>query len=180
MHILLLVLGILGGLGFWWHRLRHSADAVRDIIDVAEHAHGAVRRRRFRSKVERSTLTAIDDPAMAAAIMLAGIAALKGVAPSRKAEDRIRQELATRMMVADPEGMARHAVWAAGQVADPNAMSRTLVKLWRDRLTPAEQTDLLDMAWGVASVDGPPTETQIDALHRLGERLDLPQPAGAP
>jgi hypothetical protein len=179
MHILMLLVAIVGGFGFWWFRLRNTAEAAKDVIDVAERARGAFRRRRFRSKVEGSTLTAVDDPALAAAIMMAGIASLKGVAPSRTAEDRIRHDLATRIGAADPDGMTAHAVWAAGQVADPNEISRALAKLWRDRLSPVERQDLLDMASTIAAVDGPATDTQVEALDRLRERLELPPPAAA-
>jgi uncharacterized tellurite resistance protein B-like protein len=174
MHIVMLIVAIAGGFGFWWFRLRQSAEAARDVVDAAERARGALRRRRFKAKVEGSTLTAVDDPALAAAIMMAGIAAQKGVAPSRKAEDSIRRHLATRIGVADPDGMTSYAVWAAGQVTDPNSMSRTLAKLWRERLQPAERQELLEMVWSVATVDGPPTDSQVDTLERLRERLELP------
>ncbi|CAH0191313.1 TerB family tellurite resistance protein [Roseomonas sp. CECT 9278] len=174
MHILMLIAAMAGGFAFWWFRMRQGAEAARDVIDVAERARGAFRRHRFRTKVEGSTLTAVDDPALAAAIMMAGIAAQKGMAPSRKAEDIIRQHLATRIGVSDPDGMTTYAIWAAGQVTEPNDMSRALAKLWREKLQPVERQQLLDMAWSVAAVDGPPTDSQVDALERLRERLELP------
>ena len=75
MHIVLAVLGLLGGGLFWWYRLKVLGEAAGDFIDGAGRARGYFRRRRIWTQAEHSPLTAIEDPVLAAATLIFAIIA---------------------------------------------------------------------------------------------------------
>ena len=68
MHILLAVLGVLGVAAFWWYRVKYVGQAAGELVDAAERARGAFRRRQFRKKADTATIDAIDDPRTAATV----------------------------------------------------------------------------------------------------------------
>lgn len=70
MHIVLAVLGILGGGLFWWYRMKVLGEAASELIDSAGRARGYFRRRKIRKMAEHSPLTAIEDPVLAAATVI--------------------------------------------------------------------------------------------------------------
>jgi hypothetical protein len=73
MHIVLLLLALLGGEIFWWHRLTLLGRAAGDIADEAGRIWGYFQRREIRLQAEHSPLTAINDPARAAATVILAI-----------------------------------------------------------------------------------------------------------
>lgn len=75
MHIVLAVLGLLGGGLFWWYRLKVLGDAADDVIDGSGKIRGNFRRRKIRVQAEHSPLTAIEDPVLAAATLIFAIIA---------------------------------------------------------------------------------------------------------
>ncbi len=70
MHIILDLVAVLGGVAFWWWRLKMVSEAANEIGDVAGRAWGQYKRYKFRKKVEDSPLEAVDDPVAAGVVMM--------------------------------------------------------------------------------------------------------------
>jgi len=174
MHIILGILGILGGLAFWWWRLKMLTEATSEITDAAGRAVGKYKRYKFRKKVEDSPLEAVDDRVAAAVVMMYAFAQDAGP-DSPNFENAIRHEVTASMGLKDPTEVMVFAKWVAGHVVDPNNVSLRYSKLWNGALTPQERSDFLSMVERVAAAAGSVSASQEAVLAKLGERLALGQ-----
>jgi hypothetical protein len=155
MHIIAIAMALLGGVAVWDWRFKALGDAGRDAIDLVGRARGAFRMRRFRKASEASILTTVDDPALAAAILLFAIAGERP-AGSEPAPQVVRFELGDIVAPDKLDETIAYAEWAARAVADPRDCVRRFTALWRDKLTADERGELLEMA---AHVTGPAPAT---------------------
>ena len=171
MPFLVLLLTAIAGVAIWYFRTRGPADAAGDVIDAAGHLKGAYNRRKFRNKVEASTLASIDDPGLAAAVLLVAIADA-GSGVDAKHETMISDWLRDTVEYRDPSEALTFAKWAVRDVADVNNVVRRLLPLWKSRLDDAQCRELIAAATRVALVDGGPDHAQADALRRLKEGLN--------
>jgi uncharacterized tellurite resistance protein B-like protein len=172
MHILLLVLAVLGAVIFWIHRLRGAGTLAHAALDTAQRVRGFSRRKRFCSQAEGSPLTAVDDPAAAAAAMMVSLAASRGTL-SAVSEDRIKDEIRHSMGLAHGDEIYAFGRWISDQVLDPNSLSLRFARLWLDALQPMERREFYEMCLRVILADGEPTSLQAGAAMRLKERLGL-------
>jgi hypothetical protein len=177
MHFLALLVTILAGAGFWFWRARQAADVVSEVGDAAGRLRGKVKRTMFRRKVEGSTLTGIEDPATAAAVLLVSIVeADRRLTPDDEA--RITTWLREVAEEDKPEEAVVFARWAVREVVDVNEVIRRLAPLFNARLAEPERRDFVEMA---ASLCGPPAQcpAQAEAMRRLRAAL-LPQDRAVP
>lgn len=172
MPILLAIIGALGAAAFWYYRLRDVGHVAGEVVDAAQRARGAYRRKQFRRKAESSPVGAVEDPAAAAAAMLISLVSERGDL-SRAAEEAIKAEMQYVMGVPNIVETFTFARWVAGHVTDPNTLSLKFSKLWLASLDETQRADIHDMAKRVIEVDGEPTVSQIGALKMLRDRLGL-------
>lgn len=172
MPVLLALLGALGAAAFWYYRLRDVGRAAGEVVDAAQRARGAYRRKQFRQKAESSAIDAVDDPAAAAVAMLIGLASERG-SLSRAAEEAIKAEMRHVMGLPNIVETFTFAKWVADHAMDPNTLSLKFAKLWVSRLDEAQRADVYAMAGRVVAADGAPTHGQIGALKALRDRLGL-------
>jgi hypothetical protein len=172
MHILLGLVAVLGGLAFWWWRLKAIKEATDDISDAAGRAWGKYKRHKFRKKVEDSPLEAVDDPAAAAVIMMLAMAKEAGpVTPD--VERAVSDEITGSMKIADPTELLIFSKWVASHVEDANNVSLRYAKLWGSALNFEARRDFLAMVERVASSTGGITAAQKVKIAKLKERLGL-------
>jgi uncharacterized tellurite resistance protein B-like protein len=171
MPILVAVLSVLAGLALWRFRPQVIDEAAREMLMAAQAAKSALRRRVVR-RAPRSSLAAIDDPALAAAAMLAALAGVNGRLDAA-AERVIGAELATILPDESCELTFLLGRRLAGQVSDPNDISLRFSKLWIRTLTVEERLDFYRMAVRVAALDGEPGDCHRQILARLKDRLGL-------
>ncbi len=172
MHILLGFLGVVAAAAYWYYRLKDAGAAAAEVVDVAQRARGAWNRRQFRNKVEGSALSAIDDPAEGAAVMMIRTCLERGpLSPATEAA--IKTEIRRMTGMADPAEAFAFAVWTADQVPSPNDVSLKLRKLWGEKLTAEQRHDVLAMVTRVAEVDGDLLPAQTLAIRMLQERLGI-------
>lgn len=172
MPFIMMVLGVIGGIGFWWWRMKALGEAASEIHDVAGRAIGKYKRHKFRQKVEGSVLTAVDDPRAAAVIMMfAMINEERSIDES--AEKAVGDEIKSRMGIADPTELIVFGKWAASQNVDANQVSRTFGKLWVGALSEEERKDLVRMVARMANLHGEQTPAQANEIAKLRERLAL-------
>ena len=170
MHIVIAVLGVVGAVAFWWYRVKYMGQAANEAVDAAQRAVGLYRRKSFKHKVEASTIDAIQDPGIAAAVLLTAIALAKGPLTANE-EATITTAMRDVMGVAKPEEEMVFAKWAASDVADLNSLVSRLSKVWTEKLGLPERRELYDLATRVASLEGEPDDLVLAALRKLKERL---------
>jgi hypothetical protein len=172
MHILIAIVAALGAGAFWYYRLRTIAQVTHEAADGAQRLRGAYRRRRFRKQVESSPFLAVQDPGIAAAVMLVALAMMEG-ALTPAAEDAIKAELRTILNPAACDETFIFACWLAGQATDANDVSLRFSKLWTASLTLDERLHFYAMAKKVTAIAGEPDDAQGQTLARLKDRLGL-------
>lgn len=172
MPVILAVLGFLGAAGFWWYRAKYFGQAASEVADVAGRAVGAYKRRQFRKKADASTIDSIQDPGIAATVLLVAMATSSGPI-SQAAEAGIVGAMRDVMQVANPEEELIFAKWATADVADLNSLVTRLSRVWVARLDMSERRQFYDLARKIASVDGEPDGILLSALQRLKDRLGL-------
>ncbi len=169
MSILTLIGTAIIGLAVWYFRLRGPA-AIGDAVAAAGHLRGAYsRRKRRRRSGASSTLAAIDDPGLAAAVYLACLASA-GPGLGREEEAAIRTFLRDVVAHRDPAAALTLAKRAAREGIDLDEVGRKLLPLWRERLTPEERRQILAAAASLAAIRGP-AAAQSAALRRLRDGM---------
>ena len=144
MPFLIAVLGVLGAAAFWWYRMKAMNDAAREVADVVGRVQGNIRRKKLRNQAALSPLTAIDDPVVAAATLIASIVSESGpILPQREAVIRaVISEIADKKKT---DEAVIYAKWAASQIDDTTVVIDKLAPFLRERLDVAERNDLLQM-----------------------------------
>lgn len=117
MHIVGLLLGVAAVVGFFVWRARQAAQARRSAIDTAEEASLWGRRSRSRANATRAADTLVDDPFVAAAVIVE-IYAEAGQGDLVARQDAVRHELMAELPIAASEiddivGQARYIAYHA-------------------------------------------------------------------
>jgi uncharacterized tellurite resistance protein B-like protein len=172
MHILILVAGALGAAAFWWYRLKMMNEAAGEVVDAFGRVRGAIRRKKIRRQNELSPLTAIDDPVVAAATLIASIMSDDVVLkPSR--ESALGKEIDTIASAGKLDETIVYAKWAAAQIDDAQVVIDKLAPMLATRLDEHEKHGLLDMVRRVAKTDAEPLPMLDARLRRLRQKLGL-------
>ncbi len=172
MHIVLLVLGVVAGLGFWWYRLRAAHDAAGEVVDAVGRMRGSMRRKKIRNQNQLSPLTAVNDPIVAAATILVAVAT-DDVALSTAREETIRAEIGKLTSPDKLEEAVIYGKWAAAQIADTAVVIDKLGPFLAERLDGAEKHGMMTMARNVCAAEGPDLPLEAQRFRRLTQKLGL-------
>jgi uncharacterized tellurite resistance protein B-like protein len=137
MHIIVAFLGLVGGGLFWCYRLRAMGEAAHEIVDHAGRARGYFRRKKIRKQTELSPLTAIEDPAIAAATVIYAIISEDNLPGDNQIE-------AVRSVIANISD-AKKAEWAYRQIGNTATVIEKTSPLLRGQLNDMEKHELIDM-----------------------------------
>jgi hypothetical protein len=170
MPVILFLVSVVAGIGFWWWRLKALGEAADEVSHMAGKVIGKYKRNKFRKKVEGATLTAVDDPIAAAVIMMMAVAQEAGPL-DEMTEAAIRKEVVETMGHADTSELMIFSKWSASSVVDANDVSYAFRKLWNDNLDIEQKRDLLAMVTRIASLKGEMSQVQKSKLERLNTRL---------
>ncbi|ATU93990.1 hypothetical protein [Phyllobacterium zundukense] len=171
MHIVLAILGILGGGLFWWYRLKVLGDAASDAIDSAGRVRGYFRRRKIRLQAEHSPLTAIEDPVLAAATVIFAIIA-EDILITEGHFDAVRSVLIDISNPRKADEAMIYAKWAFIQIGDTPTVIEKTSPFLRQRLNDLEKNELIDMV-GVAAAAVPVSHHYGQRVRKLKQRLGL-------
>lgn len=174
MHILLGILGFIGGLGMLLWRIKLATDAARSIAGTAIDAKNYMRRRRFEKRADADPLEDIDDPREAAAIMMAALACYDGTMSEREEKiilDEIQNQFNADKNIAIE--LLAHGRWLAKDVGDLNSFFARLLPSITRHCAPKEKRDLISMLENVASADGDPSDLEKDAILFVRRHLDV-------
>lgn len=172
MHIVLLVLGVLAGLGFWWYRLQQAGNAASEVVDTLGRARGAMRRKKIRRQTELSPLTAIDDPVVAAATLLVALVTDE-VALSPEREQAVAEKIGALTSREKADEALVYGKWANSQVDDTSTTISKVAPFLAGRLSEAEKHTMVDMARAVVSVEGPALPAASQNIRRLTQKLGI-------
>ena len=169
MHILALAVTAMTFAAVWYWRVKALHSIGSEVFDVAGRLRGAYRRFRFRQKAEGSVLASVDDPALAAAILLFAIAGEGGQTPAAEAE--IRGQISRIAAQHRMDEIMAYAAWAARQTSGPHQCLRQFSSLWRAHLTDEERQHLVRMAETIGRVANIPARPHRFALETLQSAL---------
>lgn len=173
MHILLGLAAVVGGIVFWIWRMKTTASAAKEVIEVADDVRAAVRRFGYRRSADKNPLETVDDPRLAAVGVLASVAKMDGDY-TREQMTAIQEECA-RVFAAsnkDAEQIAAYGRWLAQQSDNPEEVIRRLTGCLSKSLGPAERQEFLGMVERVSAVEGGgASDAQILVQRRLSETL---------
>lgn len=172
MHILLIVLGLLGGAAFWWYRLKMMNDAAGEVVDAVGRVRGQMRRKQIRRTNELSPLTAIDDPVIAASTLIVALLS-DGVPLIPAREEALNKEIDAIAAPGKTEEAVTYAKWAAGQIDDATVVIDKLAPFLANKLDEQEKHGLLDMVRRTATADSTPIPTLEPRMRRLRQKLGL-------
>jgi len=174
MHILLGLLGILGGIGVFLWRLKMASEAAKEIASTAKDAKNYMRRRRFEKKANADPLKDIDDPREAATTMMAALAAYDGVMSERE-EAVILTEIqskfdANKQLSAE---LLAHGRWLSKDAGDLNSFFAKLLPPIARHCGLKEKNDLISMLENVASANGETSALEKDAILFVKRHLGI-------
>jgi uncharacterized tellurite resistance protein B-like protein len=137
---------------------------------VAGKARGAYRRKQFRKKADASTISAIDDPRIAAVVMAVAVASCEGDMTAEQ-DATLTEAMADILRIDNPVEEMTFAKWAVRDIADPNNISMRLSRLWTGSLDMNERQQFVDIVTRVAEAGGELSHLQTEAIGRLKTRL---------
>ncbi|MDJ0612611.1 MAG: hypothetical protein QNJ29_02980 [Rhizobiaceae bacterium] len=170
MHIAAIILGALGSVFYYIYVIRQTGEAASKAVDAAQSFRGKMRRNAFRKKAEGSVLTAVDDPATAAAVMLCCVALSKGFITDNTRTALVNQ-VRREMQMPDAPEIVDFAIWIAKQVADPADVIRTYKGLWTANLASEHLARFIEMAREIADLNGSATAEQNAIIGKLQNQL---------
>ena len=165
--IALLVVGAL-----WWLRPGKARTAADETAAMLQRVRTSVRQERLRAENGPAELTEIDDPVLAAAILILAIVS-GGQRITWGREKMLHEVLADVSSETRARQAVDHARSAAVRTLDAGTVIDMLTPLLRERLDEAEKGDLIVMARRVATVAGPPLPMLETRMHRLRQRLGV-------
>jgi hypothetical protein len=172
MHLIVFSGFLMAAMTVWYlalHRQRFATNAVVGHMAPAAPLSAHLDEPR---RAETPAIDRIEDPAVAAGVMMIAVAQLDG-------ELDIRQKSEIQRLIAEVMGHARpaetfaRAEFAARGVYDPNHVSLKFTRLWFATLTTREKRQLIAMTQAAAAIKRAPSLVQQDAVMRLQTRLGM-------
>ena len=171
MHIVLAVVGLIGAAAFWWYRLKFMSEAANEAVDAVGRVQSHFRRGKLRKKSALAPISAIDDPVIAAATIMAAIAAEDSVL-SPDLEAGVRSQLLIIESAEKVDEAIIYANWASSQVADVTHVIDIAGKFLATKLSDNEKQELVDMVADAVPV-GKRHEVFPQRIKRLRQKLGL-------
>jgi uncharacterized tellurite resistance protein B-like protein len=171
MHIVLAILGLLGGGLFWWYRLKVLSEAAGDVVDSMGRVRGYFRRRKIRQQATHFPLTAIEDPVLAAATVIFALIA-EDTLITENHFDAVRSVLIDVSNPRKADEAMIYAKWAITQIGDTATIIEKTSPLRRRQLNDLEKCELIDMI-GAAAAAVPVSHHYGQRIRKLKQRLGL-------
>jgi len=172
MHFILGHLAALAGIAFFIIRAINAARAARELSGAASEAKGFLRRRRWQAQTNTDHIRDIDDPRLAAAVMMCALAKSDDDLSANE-RDTILDQLKGKPGLSNTEAeeMLAQARWLTRDMKELGTVLHRASPPIKAYCNAQEMTQLLDMLTVVARADGPIDELQQDAIDRLHREL---------
>lgn len=174
MHILLGLLGLLGGLGVFLWRLNQARHAARELADVAGEVANLPRKMRFQSKARRQGIDVIEDPKEAAAALAYGaISCGRDVSSDQKAELADKLAALFEIPLENAKEVVARGAWHIGSLNDPINGVNKLTDLLINQVGPEPVQALADLIEQSIDAGEPAAQEQAYFLDKLRRRAGL-------
>lgn len=172
MHILVGLVSALGLIAYFVIRANQVNQAGRELLDAASEAKGYVRRGLWRRRTEVDPTRNIEDPRLAAAVMMCAVANADGDITEREMTAMLElAEAQFQMPRGDCETLLSEARWLAKEAKDLSAFLQRLSRPIVACCTEEELADLFAMLEAVDRVEGGGSAIVADAVANLQRRL---------
>ena len=172
MHVLLLILGALGGAAFWIYRISQAAPHV---ADAAQTLSNIPRRRRHARAVNRRGMDLVETPLEAATVLLLVVSRMSEDRRLSSEEHAEIEDLLVREMAMerdDADGLIRQMDIAQSELTLPESALFPMVEILQGTIERRDARRLSAMMESVAAVHGQ-TPEQAEFIRRYGERMNL-------
>lgn len=173
-YIIMGILSILGTAAYFVIRANQVAQAGRGLGEAAADVKKMVRRSKWRGKANVDALREIDDPRLAATVMMVAIAKSEGdLTESQK--KTILDQVETRLQIGGDaaQELFVHARWLISDLGDVDTVVRRTTRPVAARCTDGEKSELIDMLRTVADVEGGMTDALANVIDRLALSLGV-------
>lgn len=154
MHIIMMVIGVLAGLGALIWRIQMAAQAAREVGDLAKTAANLPRRLAFRHKTGKRGSKLVTDPREAATVLMLEIARENGdISKEQKTAicDMICEHF--DFSAEDAEELMTQAAWVSQEEARTTGLQKKMIRLIMSSVTEAELVSLSEMLEHVARAE---------------------------
>jgi len=172
MHILVGLVSALGLIAYFVIRANQVNQAGRELLDAASEAKGYVRRSLWRRRTKVDLTRNIEDPRLAAAVMMCAVANADGDITEREMT-AILELMEENFQIArgDCVEMLSEARWLAKEAKDLSAFLQRLSRPVAACCSHQELEDLFQMLEAVDRVEGGGSQIVADAVANLQRRL---------
>ncbi len=172
MHVILSILAVLGAIAIFVIRANQAAQAARQLGKAASGVKSMIRRNKWQNKSKADIIREIDDPRVAATVMMAAVAQADGELTERQ-RDAIMGHIRTDLGVGGREATEFFAQgrWLAADAGDLTTTLHRLTGLIGMACSVEEKRQLIDMLTDVAGIENGVSQAQKDAIDRLRRAL---------
>ncbi len=174
MPFILGLLAVLVAIGVFVIRANRAAQTARDIGEAASEARKFLRRSSWNAQTNTDQIKSIEDPRLAAAVMMCALA--KSDADLSESEaNAILNQLKGPLALShtDAEEMLAQARWMTRDMKDLGTLLHRAAPPIQANCNAQEKNKLLDMLLTVSEADGPMDTLQQDAVDRLCHELGI-------
>lgn len=175
MHILLGLLALLGGLLFWYYRIREARDAAHEVTDAASDIRLTIRRLMNQGNYDVHPADSVDDARLAASGLIVVIATMD--APLSQNEiNALSKNAQVTFGVTEREALdiVSYGRWVAGECGSVDEGVRRLSRRINKLAGPEAGPDTVRMIEEVASADGNPLgDAELEALGTVRNILNV-------
>jgi uncharacterized tellurite resistance protein B-like protein len=174
MHIVLGILSAVGFLAYLLYRANQAAEVGQALGDAASDGKSLIRRFFWRRRTVVDPVRAIDDPRLAASVMMYVIGRCDGdITETEKTV--ILTQMRDVLELSEPEAkeMQAQARWLTTDARDETTFLRRASRSILAHCDDREKRQLIDMLRTVAEIDDGASDVQEDAIRRLRHDLGL-------
>ena len=176
MPVLVALAALIGTVTYLIWRAHYAVQTVKAVKDIDRNTQGLQRHARNAGlTMFGSRLGRVQDPRLAATILMLQL--VRTGAPVTAAEKtQIMELMENPLQISNIETIFVRAWSYTEQNRVFSPIADELVPVLRNKLTPDERLQLIDMLKTVSTAYGDASELQIEAINRLKRRLMLPDP----
>lgn len=176
MHIILGLLALIGGIGLLVYRLNQAREGVQHAGEAVKDVGSFVRRSRWKNRARVDVIKEVDEPPLAATIMMIAIAQSVG-SISQAHHSLISANIRKYFKVSESEEqqLFGEARWLVGDATDPNTTIHRVRATIDSRCSPQEKRELLDMLLALANAEGAASDIQREAITNLARLWEIRQ-----
>jgi len=174
MHIVLGILAFLGGIGVLIYRLNQASDGVKQAGEAVHEVASFVRRSRWKNRARVDVIKEIDEPPLAATVMMIAIAQAAGsISQAHISQISANIKKYFQLPKSEEQQLFGEARWLVGDATDPNTTIGRVRGAIDSGCNESEKRELIQMLVSVARAEGQATDIQQEAITNLARLWEI-------